>query len=362
MSVPGVSVRSAFMIPPVTQNHFGHHWYTNKNTYKCMHLRSLLCLHNSVSQHKYKKSTQTHTNTERLWQRKEHEDTNARIRCECEALCQLARFTCQSESHWQAQTQRQTSTCLYILWGLLSACKILSASLINFSQNKHQLWEFKQSHVQDSQPVWDKWPDSGWVFSIMDCIHTFVFETENSYLILKVPVFARFEFKQKPHQPHHQLLFLHPGRLMSWQGAPHWKCQDPSTDPTKRWSAPCVTRDSRWDWNLWFGFFTSFKRSPSDFLSFWTVFGRPGALACKGRVLLVREGLGFLKFRCTCHLLIFSQPPCSVQQGCLPCATCLPMCRATEVIWRSLILSWPRIKFSKRICYDFFNSRDKCYK
>ena len=54
-------------------------------------------------------------------------------------------------------------------------------------------------------------------------------------------------------------------------------------------------------WNLWAGFFTS----PSAFLSFWTVFGRPGALACKGGVLLVREGLGFLKFRCTCHLLLF---------------------------------------------------------
>ena len=42
-----------------------------------------------------------------------------------------------------------------------------------------------------------------------------------------------------------------------------------------------------------------------SFLSFWTVVGRPGALACKGGVLLLREGLGFLKFRCTCHLLLF---------------------------------------------------------
>ena len=51
-------------------------------------------------------------------------------------------------------------------------------------------------------------------------------------------------------------------------------------------------------------------------LSFWTVFGRPGALACKGGVLLVREGLGFLKFRCTCHLLLFLNH--RVQQECLP--------------------------------------------
>ena len=112
-------------------------------------------------------------------------------------------------------------------------------------------------------------------------------------------VFSRVSSSQLslPHQP---LLLLHPGRLMSWQAAPHWKCQDPSTSPTKRWSGPCVTGDSLSDGT----FFTS----PSAFLSFWTVFGRPGALACKGGVLLVREGLGFLKFRCTCHLLLFLLP------------------------------------------------------
>ena len=67
--------------------------------------------------------------------------------------------------------------------------------------------------------------------------------------------------------------------------------------PMRHWGQPLR-------WNLWAGFFTS----PSAFLSFWTVFGRPGALACKGGVLLVREGLGFLKFRCTCHLLLFLLP------------------------------------------------------
>ena len=36
--------------------------------------------------------------------------------------------------------------------------------------------------------------------------------------------------------------------------------------------------------------------------------------------------------------------------------------RAAKVIWRSPILSWPRIMFSKRVCYDFFNCHDKCRK
>ena len=37
-------------------------------------------------------------------------------------------------------------------------------------------------------------------------------------------------------------------------------------------------------------------------------------------------------------------------------------CRAAEVVWRSPILSWPRIMFSKRVCSDFFDRRDKCRK
>ena len=36
--------------------------------------------------------------------------------------------------------------------------------------------------------------------------------------------------------------------------------------------------------------------------------------------------------------------------------------RAAEVIWRSPILSWPRIMFFKRVCYDFFHRNDKCRK
>ena len=36
--------------------------------------------------------------------------------------------------------------------------------------------------------------------------------------------------------------------------------------------------------------------------------------------------------------------------------------RAAEVIWRSPILSWPRIMLSNRVCYDFFNRWDKCRK
>ena len=36
--------------------------------------------------------------------------------------------------------------------------------------------------------------------------------------------------------------------------------------------------------------------------------------------------------------------------------------RAAEVVWRSPILSWPTIMFSKRVCYDLFNRRDKCRK
>ena len=133
MSVPGVSVRSAFMIPLSPRITLGStdsqtQTQTHTNTNKCMYLRSLLCLHNSVSQHKYK-STQTPTqkgsdkerNTKTQMHRSgvsvrpfvslrdspasrnhigkhKHQDKHQHVCTPCEAYCHLARFCLVAES------------------------------------------------------------------------------------------------------------------------------------------------------------------------------------------------------------------------------------------------------------------------
>ena len=75
-------------------------------------------------------------------------------------------------------------------------------------------------------------------------------------------------FSNSTISPAISFFLLHPGRLMSWQGAPHWKCQDPSTDPTNRWSASCVTGDSRWDGTFGSAFLPHSSRLPVTFCRF----------------------------------------------------------------------------------------------